>query len=117
MVSSTEPKREFSSYHRRRHYRLCPVGKNRSEEALIWVECAYIQGTLPYKEGLRIYEFGQPKTSGKNVGNLDGTILNNKQILEIRNMFELGVATISEIANLYKLPEEIVERIIVKRQQ
>ena len=32
-------------------------------------------------------------------------------------MFELGVATISEIGNLYKLPEEIIERIIVKRQQ
>ncbi|MHC5747332.1 MAG: hypothetical protein ACYTXT_36755 [Nostoc sp.] len=116
VVSTTEPKRQFSSYHRRRHYRLCPVGKNRSEEALIWVECAYVQGTLPYKEGLRIYEFGQPETSGTNLDNLDGKILNNKQIWEIRNKFELGVATISEIANLYKLPEDIVERILVKRQ-
>ncbi|OYD87965.1 hypothetical protein CDG77_26560 [Nostoc sp. 'Peltigera membranacea cyanobiont' 213] len=117
LVSSTQPKRQFSSYHRRRHYRLCAVGKNRSEEALIWVEYAYVQGTLPSQEGLRIYEFDQPETSGTNLDNLDGKILNNKQILEIRNMFELRAATISEIAYFYRLPEEIIERIIVKKHQ
>ncbi len=116
-ISNTESKRQFSSYHRRRHYRLCSIGKGRNEEALIWVECAYVQGTLPPKEGLRIYEFSQPKTSGTNVDNCDKTILNNKQILEIRDMFGLGVATISEIANLYRLSEEIIERIIAKGQQ
>ncbi|MFN6514082.1 MAG: hypothetical protein RMY29_006220 [Nostoc sp. CreGUA01] len=115
-VSITESKRQFTSYHRRRHYRLCSVGKNRSEEALIWVECAYVKGTFPSKEGLRIYEFGQSETSGINVGNLNGIILNNQQILEIRDMFSLKIATIGEIANLYRLPEEIIERIIVKER-
>ncbi len=64
--SNHESKRQFSSYHRKRHYRLCPVGKGRSQEALIWVEYAYVQGTLPLRKGLRIYEFSQPATSETN---------------------------------------------------
>ncbi len=115
-ISISESRRQFSSFYRRRHYRLCSVGKNRSEEALIWVECAYVKGVFPSKEGLRIYEFGQSETSGINVGNLNGIILNNQQILEIRDMFSLKIATIGEIANLYRLPEEIIERIIVKER-
>ncbi len=114
--SYTDSKRLFSSYHRKRHYRLCYVGKGRSEEALIWVEYAYVQGTLPLKEGLRIHEFSQPATSRTNVDRCDKIILNNKQIMEIRNMFGLGVANMNEIANFYKLPSEIIERIITKRQ-